>query len=184
MTGSDEPDNAENLDGVEEPAARQPFPVTLMDVELEQLEEQAREGKEYKEKYVRSLAEMENMRKRMIKERQEMTQYAIGNVIADFLPPLDNLENALNAAQNMSEEVKNWAIGFQMILGQFKEALSQNGVSPYQVEGLPFNPHEHEAIETVETTDYPPGTVIQECTKGYRMGDRMIRPARVKVSKS
>ena len=120
----------------------------------------------------------------MQKEKQEMMRFAVENVIADFLTPLDNLENALGFVNNMSEETRNWAKGFQMILAQFKEVLQQNGVSPISSQGTPFDPHMHEAVETEETDQYPEGTVIQEYVRGYRVGDRTIRPARVKVAKA
>lgn len=139
---------------------------------------------DYKDKYLRVLAESENARKRLQKERQEMTRYAIENVVIDFLRPLDNLENALRFAQEMSEEVKNWAFGFQMILTQFKDALASNGVIALDSQGKTFDPHTHEAIEMIETDDYPPGMVVEESVRGYKMGERVIRAARVKVSKN
>lgn len=141
------------------------------------------ELKECKDKYLRLLAEMENSRKRMQKEKQEMTRFAVENVISEFLAPLDNLENALGFVAQMSEETRNWAKGFQMILSQFKEVLHHHGVTPFTSEGTPFDPHKHEAVETEETDQHPDGTVIQEYVRGYRAGDRTIRPARVKVAK-
>ena len=77
------------------------------------------------------------------------------------------MENALKFTQQMSDEVKHWAIGFQMILNQFKDVLSANGITPFSSEGKPFDPHLHEAIETVATADFPPGTVIEESLRGY-----------------
>lgn len=139
---------------------------------------------ECKDKYLRTLAESENARKRLQKEKQEMIQYAIQGAIVDFLNPIDHMENALNFTQQMSSEVKHWAIGFQMILSQFKDVLSNNGVAPFESVGKPFDPHLHEAVETVTTADFPPGTVVEESLKGYKMGDKIIRPARVKVSKA
>jgi molecular chaperone GrpE len=141
------------------------------------------EATEYKDKYLRLLAETENLRKRMQKERQEMTQYAIGNIVLDFLQPIDNLENALRFANQMSEEVRNWALGFQMILTQFKDALANNGIVCMESKGSAFDPHKHEAVEMIETTEYPEGVIVEECTRGYIMGERTIRPARVKVAK-
>jgi molecular chaperone GrpE len=148
--------------------------------ELEQLKI---EIAECKEKYLRVLAESENARKRMQKERQELVQFAVQNVIVDFLSPIDHLENALKFAHQMSDEVKRWAIGFQMILNQFKEVLTNHHVRPFKSEGMQFDPHSHEALETIATNDYAPGIVVSESVVGYKMGDRTIRPARVKVSK-
>jgi len=162
-------------------SAQKPKQVTLTDTELKAMQ---KELMEYKDKYLRLLADSENARKRMQKERQEMTRYAVENLIVDFLRPLDNLENALRFAQEMSDDVRNWAFGFQMILAQFKDVLANNGVIAVDSHGKPFDPHAHEAIEMIETDAYPPGIIVEESVKGYKMGDRMIRPARVKVSKN
>lgn len=148
---------------------------------VRELEEQLNE---YKDKYLRLLAEGENARKRMQKEKQEMTRFAVENVIAEVLGPIDNLENALKFTEHLSEEMRNWAQGFQMILVQFKDVLSQHGVTVFHSEGMQFDPHLHYAIETEETEEKPEGTVLQEFVKGYKSGDRTVRPARVKVAKS
>lgn len=161
-------------------ATRAPKIITISDLELEALRKDLAEAKD---KYLRVLAESENARKRLQKEKQEMTQYALQNVIVDFITPIDHMENALSFTQQMSDDVKHWAVGFQMILSQFKDVLSNNGVTPFSTVGKPFDPHRHEAVEAVETTKVPPGTVVEECLKGYVMGDKTIRPARVKVSK-
>ncbi len=138
---------------------------------------------DYKDKYLRLLADVENTRRRMQKEKQDMMRFAMDNVIADILTPIDQMENALKFADQMSDEVKNWAMGFQMILGQFKEVLSENGITAFVSEGEFFDPAKHEAVEMEETNDVPSGIVLKEFVKGYRSGDRVIRPARVKVSK-
>jgi molecular chaperone GrpE len=183
-------DEAENIDGEEisqskeEPKPQEikaPKIVTITDVELEQLK---KEASEFKDKYLRLLAESENARKRLYKERQELTQFAVQNLIVDFLNPIDHMENALNYTQNMSDEVKHWALGFQMILGQFKDVLSNHNVQAFVSKGQQFDPHLHEAVEMLETDEYPSGTVVEESMRGYKMGDRIIRPSRVKVAKT
>lgn len=177
---SDETKNepSENLSGKDaEPKIRK-----SVEVPEEELAALKQEAQEFKDKYLRTLAEMENARKRLQRERQEITQLSIERVIIDFLHPLDNLENALKFAGQQSPEVKNWAMGFQMILDQFKEVLSQHGVKLIPVEGVEFDPHQHEAIELIETSDSPPGTILEECARGYKMGNRTIRPSRVKVA--
>lgn len=148
----------------------------------EQLRSLEEEVKEYKDKYLRLLAEIDNTRKRMQKEKQDMTRFAIDNALGELLGPIDNMENALKFTERMSEEVRNWAQGFQMILGQFKDALGNHGVVPFHSEGNAFDPNWHHAIETEETDKIPEGTIIQEFVKGYKSGDRTIRPARVKVA--
>jgi molecular chaperone GrpE len=153
----------------------------LKEDELQQLQEQV---SDFRDKYLRGLADSENMRKRLQKERQELVQYAVQGAIIDFLSPIDHLENALKYADQAGPEVQHWAIGFQMILDQFKEALSNNGVTAFTSVGMPFDHHCHEAIEMVETDEFSPGTVVEESLRGYKMGEKIIRPARVKVAKS
>ncbi|NDD57902.1 MAG: nucleotide exchange factor GrpE [Chlamydiae bacterium] len=142
------------------------------------------EVKEAHEKNLRLLADMENSKKRLIKEKQEMTRFGIENVIADFLIPMDNLENALKFTQHMSEETRNWAVGFEMILGQFKEVLTSHGVSSFSSLGSQFDPHLHEAVEVEESFTAPEGQILEEFVKGYKSAQRTIRPARVKVAKA
>ena len=164
-----------------ESAPVKPKQIQITDEELKALQ---KELMDYKDKYLRLLADAENARKRLQKERQEIVRYATDSLLVDFLHPLDNFENALRFSQEMSDEVKNWAFGFQMILSQFKDVLSQNGVTSMESLGKQFNPHDHEAVEMIETKEKPPGTIIEECVKGYKMGDRTIRAARVKVAKT
>lgn len=162
-------------------SAPQPKQIFMTDEELKKLQH---ELMEYKDKYLRILADQENSRKRLQKERQELSRYATESIIADMLRPIDNLENALNFAKAMSEEVRNWAIGFQMILTQFKDILSLNGVTAIEAKGKTFDPDLHEAVEMIETDEFIPGIVMEECMRGYQMGEKTILPARVKVSKA
>ncbi len=141
------------------------------------------EEENWKDKYLRALAEQENMRKRIQKEKQEMVAFGIENAISEFLGAIDNFENAMRFAENGSKEVKNWAIGFEMILSQFKEVLHNHGIVSFHSEGNTFDPQFHEAVEIVETTEHPDGTIMHEFTKGYKSATRTIRPARVKVAK-
>ncbi len=149
-----------------------------------QVDQLSQELKEYKDKYLRQLAETENMRKRLQKEKQEMTQYAMGNILTEFLNPIDHMEIALKHTENSSDDVKHWALGFKMILTQFKDVLTTNGVSAIESVGKPFDHNVHEAIEMVETADQKPGTIVEELVKGFKLGDKVIRPARVKVAKA
>lgn len=160
---------------------REPKEVTILDTELEQLQEELADTKN---RYMLLLAESENARKRMQKERQELTQYAVEKMLSEFLTPLDRMESALSFADKMSDEVKNWAIGFEMILTQFKEVLTENGVVAFDSVGERFDPHRHEAVESVESEEHAPDTVVEEFVKGYIRGKRVVRPARVKVAKA
>lgn len=145
--------------------------------------EEAPVEENWKDKYFRTLAEQENMRKRIQKEKQEMLSFGIENAIAEFLPAIDNFENALRFAASAAGEVKNWAIGFEMILSQYKEVLHNHGIVSFHSEGNTFDPQVHEAVEIVETTEHPDGTIMHEFSKGYKSANRTIRPARVKVAK-
>lgn len=141
------------------------------------------EAQEFKNKYLEMLADAQNARKRLGKEKDEIIQYAIRGVILDFLHPLDHLENALKFTDQASGEVKHWAAGFQMILHQFKDALASHGVKAFESVGKPFDPHLHDAVEMVETDTEPPGLIIEENIRGYTIGGKTLRPARVKVTK-
>lgn len=155
-------------------------PIEDPHLRIKKLEEEVEESKD---KYLRLLADTENMRKRLAKEKQEMTRFSIDSVMAEILGPLDNFEKALECANQMSPEVRNWAMGFQMILAQFKEVLQNHGVTPFSSVGAPFDPFLHDAIEVEETDAQPEGTVLTEYVRGYKSKDRTIRPARVKVAK-
>lgn len=149
----------------------------------EELEKRRQETDALKETNLRQLAELENTRKRLQKEREELTKYAVCKFAEEFLSPLDQLDRALACADQMSDEVKNWAIGFKMILSQFEDVLANQNIQNYSALGQTFDPHLHEAVEAVETEDKPEGTVIEELVKGYKMGDYIVRPAKVKVAK-
>lgn len=152
-------------------------------VQIDETEALKNEMQDYKDKYLRALAESDNMRKRLQKEKQEMTSYAISQIVTAFLGPIDHMENALKYTQQMSEEVKHWSLGFQMILTQLKDVLSDQGVQAFESVGQAFDPHLHEAVETETREGITPGIVIEEFVRGYKMGERIIRPARVKVAK-
>ncbi len=168
----------EEIKEEDEPVAQA---VTITDLELNALKI---ERDSFKDKYLRALADSENTHKRLYKERQEAIQFATQNVIIDFLTPLDHLENALSHTEKTSKEVQHWAEGFKMILAQFKEALNSHGVKAVSSLGEIFDPHLHEAIEMVERADVKPGTIVSESLKGYKIGERTMRPARVKVAKA
>lgn len=142
------------------------------------------EAKEYKDKYLLLLAESENARKRLQKERQDIQRFAMRGILGELLFPLDQLDGALAYSEHASPEIKQWAFGFKMILNQFKEVLTQYHVHPFHAKGQHFNPELHEAIEVVETTEHPDGTILEELRPGYRMGESTLRPAQVKVAKA
>lgn len=153
-------------------------------IEASELEKLRDEIAAYKDKNLRVLAESENTRKRLQKEKIEMQAYARESIVCEFLTPIDQFENALSFKEQQSDEVKNWMVGFEMILAQFRDVLSQNEIRPIEAVGKMFDPFYHEAMEMVETDEAPPNTILGEYVKGYMMGEKVIRPAKVKVAKT
>ena len=153
----------------------------LVTVDIETLRSEAQD---YKDKYLRTLAEAENSRKRLQKERHDTVQYALQTLISDFLHPIDQLESALKHSGNASDEVQQWSLGFQMILTHFKDVLSNHNVHPFDSVGKAFDPHRHDAVEMVVTDEYPVGIVVEESVRGYFIGDKVLRHACVKVAKA
>ena len=154
------------------------------ETQIDETEVLKQQVKEEQEKYLRTLADMENSRKRMQKEKHDSTRFAVENVIGEFLSPLDNFENALSFVHQAAEETQTWAKGFEMILTQFKDILSAHKIIPFTSEGMIFDPHLHEVLELEETDKHEDGMILQEFVKGYKCGDRILRPARVKVAKA
>lgn len=133
------------------------------------------------DRLARSQAEFENARKRAAKEQQEFRDFAIADAIKAFLPAIDSFERALNAPASQAGEFRS---GVELIYKQLQDALSKLGVRPVPAKGERFDPRVHEAIEMVETSDVPDHQVIDELQKGYKLKDRLLRPAMVRVAKN
>jgi molecular chaperone GrpE len=151
--------------------------------EMTLLQKAQDEASEYKNKYFLILAELENTRKRLQKEKQEMMKFAAENVLSDFLSPIESMEKVMSFSDQMSQETKNWVYGFKMLFEQLKSVFAENGVHPFESLGEDFNPHLHEAVEVEEIEEGNPGKIVAEFSKGYKCGERVLRPARVKVTK-
>ncbi|HYO90070.1 MAG TPA: nucleotide exchange factor GrpE, partial [Pyrinomonadaceae bacterium] len=138
------------------------------------------------ERLVRRQAEFDNYRKRVERERGETYNRMLGDVARKLLPVLDNLRRALDAEAslkaNESEEFRHFLNGVELIYKQLNEVLEGLGVEPVAAIGQPFDPHVHEAVVTDQTEEFEPDTVIQELVRGYRLGDKLLRPAVVKVA--
>jgi molecular chaperone GrpE len=133
------------------------------------------------DRLARSQAEFENARKRAAKEQQEFRDFAIADAIKAFLPAIDSFERALNAPASQSGEFRN---GVELIYKQLQDALSKLGVRPVAAKGERFDPRVHEAIEMVETGEVPDHQVMDELQRGYKLKDRLLRPALVRVAKN
>jgi molecular chaperone GrpE len=133
------------------------------------------------DRLARSQAEFENARKRAAREQQEFRDFATADAIKALLPVFDSFERALRAPANQANEFRG---GVELIYKQLQDALAKLGVRPVPARGEAFDPHVHEAIEMVETSDVPDHQVIDELQRGYKLKDRLLRPAMVKVAKN
>lgn len=144
------------------------------------------EVKELKDSLARRQADFENYRKRMERERTETYNRVVADIAGKLLPVLDNLKRALETEASVeaseSDEFRHFLSGVDLIYKQLNGVLDALGVKPIVAEGEPFNPHLHEAVVTEPSDDYEPDTVMQEIVRGFRLGDKLIRPSLVKVA--
>ncbi len=139
------------------------------------------------DKYLRALADLDNSRKRMAKEYLEKEAEANRNLIGKLLPVLDNLERAMAQAQKSDcpgEACRNFVQGVEMIDGQLRQLLESEGLKHLDDRGAAFDPTRHDAILAVETAEHPPDIVLDVVERGFLFNNRVLRPARVTVSKS
>jgi molecular chaperone GrpE len=145
------------------------------------VEELQRQLDEKQDRLLRALAEMDNMRRRLQRDREEYTRYASETLIRDLIPVLDNLDRALVAARASQEGAKVLE-GVELIQRELLRVLAQHGVTRYSAVGQPFDPARHEAAERVISPDHASGTVVAEVVPGYLLNGRLLRPARVAVA--
>jgi molecular chaperone GrpE len=132
------------------------------------------------DRLARQQAEFDNARKRTVREQQEFREYAAADALKSLLPVVDSLDRALQVKSD-AEEFRN---GVDLIYKQLQTALAKLSVHPIASKGEPFDPHYHEAIEMVETTEAPDHHVVEELQRGYKYKDRLLRPAMVKVARN
>jgi molecular chaperone GrpE len=138
------------------------------------------------DKLARRQADFENYRKRLERERGEMYTRTVGDIVSKMLPVLDNLRRALDAEASVeaseSEEFRRFLHGVELIDKQLNDVLGGLGLQPVEAVGQLFDPHVHEAVATENSDQHEPDTVVQELARGYRLGERLLRPAMVKVA--
>jgi len=132
------------------------------------------------DRLARMQAEFENVRRRNAKEQQDFRDYAAADAIRPLLPVLDSFDRSLTVKSDAAE----FRNGVELIYKQLLTALAKLSVQPIAAKGEPFDPHYHEAIEMVETSNAPDHQVIEELQRGYKYKDRLLRPAMVKVAKN
>ena len=167
----------EVISGKEEPTpqAEVPKPESELDQKNKALEKTTN-------KYLRTYAELENFKKHAAKEKADWIKYANEDLLREFLTVLDSLSRAKSHGES-SPELSQWIEGVSLTIKQFEDTLGRFGVTPIQAVGVPFNPSVHQAMSQVESEEAA-GTVIEEFQKGYRLHDRVLRPALVSVAKN
>lgn len=146
-----------------------------------QLEEQRKLADEHYQRYLRTQADFDNFRRRSRQEKEDFAKYASGKLIEQLLPIVDNFERALSAAKD-NKDYEALQKGVDMIYRQLDQVLVQEGLEPIASVGQPFNPEYHQAIMQVESDEHEEGIVLEEMQKGYKLKDKVLRVAMVKVS--
>jgi len=146
------------------------------------LEEKEKEAKENYDRMLRLAADLENYKKRALKEKEDWRKFANEDLIKAILPFVDNLERAVNHAEKV-EDANVLIEGVRLTLQQLHQTLNKFGVSPVESVGKPFDPTIHEAMVVIETDQHEPNQVLEEFQKGYFLNDRLLRPATVSVAK-
>lgn len=141
-----------------------------------------REKDAVQDRLLRTAAEFDNYRKRVDRERKELSDYIAAEVLAELLPILDNLERALQAP--LGSDAEAYRKGVELIQKQMLDLLRKRGVTPIETAGADFDPNYHQAVIHETSGDHREGEVMEELQRGYMLGDRLLRPAMVKVAKS
>jgi molecular chaperone GrpE len=136
-----------------------------------------------KDKWLRSLADLDNYKKRVKRDIDDAVHRAVQGMLGDFLPVGDNLDRAMSVVPSApNDQLAPLLKGLEMVRADFVSALGKHGIKPIESVGKPFDPSVHDALQQMDTPDFPPGVVMMEYEKGYRRGDKLLRPARVIVA--
>ncbi len=157
---------------------------SLTPEQLEELKDRAAKADEHWDRLLRATADFDNFKKRAARERTEAIQFANAALLQKLLPVLDSFEMALAAAQTAKDEkTSSLQAGIAMVQSQLKNILTEAGLEEIDAAGKPFDPTQHEAVSQQETTEVPEGRVVQQIRKGYKLRERLMRPAAVIVAK-
>jgi molecular chaperone GrpE len=158
-------------------------PSAVAEPPLDPLDQARQEAARFKDQLLRTAADFDNFRKRSRREQADGEKKAREDLLRELLPVFDNLERAMSSVEKATD-VQSVADGVRMVIRQFTDTLQKLGVERVATVGQPFDPALHEAIQHLESTEHPPGTVAAEIQGGYRAHDRLIRPALVVVAKA
>lgn len=142
-----------------------------------------RERDDYRDRWMRKAAEFDNYRRRIEKERREQADQAVENLLLDLLAVVDDFERALKVESGAADS-DAYRKGVELIYAKFQDLLRKKGVTPIDALGADFDPNVHQAVVHEASADHREGEVTGELRKGYRIGDRLLRPALVKVAKA
>jgi molecular chaperone GrpE len=152
--------------------------------QLDELKQRAAKADEHWERVLRTTADFDNYKKRATREKQDAIRFANENLLEKLIPVLDSFDMALTAAQGTQGEVgQSLKTGITMVYQQLKSALTDAGLEEVDATGKPFDPNFHEAVSQQESAELPEGQVVQQLRRGYKLRERLLRPATVIVSK-
>lgn len=154
----------------------------LAEISAEVADELIRERDEYLDALQRLQAEFANYRRRVVQESEQMTHRASAQVVEDLLPVLDNFDRAMKAAIEHDEKVLGG--GMELVYNQLRDILTRRGLCEINAHGQPFDPNQHEAVLCRPSGEHEEGTVVEVLEKGYQVGEKVVRPAKVVVSKN
>ena len=174
-------ENAE-AEALNEPQAAEGGVEELSADEIREMSARAAERDEFYDKFLRARAELDNYRKRMLREKENIQDFAMIDLARALLPVLDDLDRALNAPRD-NRHVKHFLKGIKLIEAQLFKVLEDKGVKPVKALGEIFDPNLHEAVTVDAKSDKPDNTVVEELQRGYIYKDKIVRPAKVKVAK-
>ena len=177
------PPEAEGPDAATSPEAAAQTPPADTAPLQQQLEEKTKEAQENYDRALRLAAEMENLKKRLEREKADLLQFANENLIKELLPVVDNLELALEHGRQ-AETPAAFLEGIELVHQGFLKALARFGVSPIAAVGQPFDPNFHNAVMQEIAPEVPDFTVLKEMQKGYLLQNRLLRPAMVVVARN
>jgi molecular chaperone GrpE len=137
---------------------------------------------DYKDKWIRAVAEYENLKKRHEKEKADFMKFSNQFLIAELFPIMDSFDSAISSIEK-SDDKESFLKGLKMLQREFHKILEINGLKKIKTIGEKFDPYLHQAEEEVYTDAYSPGFIVEEIRSGYTLNDKLLRPALVKVSK-
>jgi len=167
-------------ESVNEPTGDESDESSATDSTLDPLETLRKEKDALQDRLLRNAAEFDNYRKRIDRERRELADHAATDLLADILPVVDDLERALQAQAGSEADV--YRKGVELIHRQLLDVLRRRGVKPMDVVGVDFDPRFHQSVAQEVSADHREGQIIEELRRGYMIGERLLRPAMVKVA--